>query len=751
MISLEGLTGRALYSMDLYLDSRDSRTLLTVLVAIYGLHILRKWQRSRFVHPIPPEFGPGGFFSNLGVKPRLGSRSRSRADSCQVCHNLTLTGEDKKVSVQEAKFRASNGCLGCKLIVCAFKQYVYKEDSWKKFALMHRAYHWLKLPYKGHSATIELCNQFSRIITIKLDEKLSALPRTYNIFTMAEVNDVQNGFGIQEGYMLQDYSGSIESFNMISSWLQNCMDNHKDCAQSDTSLPTRVLDISHPDKIILRSGEGRSGRYCALSHCWGPRSKKPLKTTKATLKSHHSYINEGSLSKTFRHAITLARYLSISYIWIDSLCIIQDDKEDWARESIKMAAIYGNACLVIAATHAKHGGEGCFAFRKSSNPAPCLTLPQENGQVASVYVRLKPRHNDFSPTHTHTRAPDERRFPLLSRAWCLQERLLATRILHFTQEEMFWECKTTTVCECGSLPLTRRDPTLQERWAKDHELPKLFDLWHKTVELYSNRRLSYETDRFPALSGLAKSLQTKGCGDYVAGVWVKNVLAELMWYSLPSKMGRPAKWKAPSWSWACREYDGIGIRFKTQNYKLSDFLIDVERLRGADEPSKTSQGKLFRTTFVLVDTAVNELNGPNIASEIPSPILTISAPAITLSLTLHAGIWKLQKAGKWITSNPVNLYLDSPTDDFEGRETAQQGVYLLCAWIGTVRKLAFLETPWIVQLLLLQPSRGLGGKAAALGCYERVGVFYGLDYVKGQYATILAWFEDAEVREIGIV
>jgi hypothetical protein len=133
---------------------------------------------------------------------------------------------------------------------------------------------------------------------------------------------------------------------------------------------------------------GVSGRYCALSHCWGRPSSGhfPARTTKATLESNQIGIDEGSLSKAFREAIAAARHLSIDFMWIDSLCITQDDKEDWERESSNMASIYKNAWLVIAATQAKHSGIGCFTDC-NDKITPCFDIPLINGKVAPVFLR----------------------------------------------------------------------------------------------------------------------------------------------------------------------------------------------------------------------------------------------------------------------------------------------------------------------------------------------------------------------------
>jgi Heterokaryon incompatibility protein (HET) len=529
-----------------------------------------------------------------------------------------------------------------------------------------------------------------------------------------------------------DAVAPCESLDLISAWTQACDRNHTGCAQTKRRLPTRVLDIGS-EGIKLVSGMGAYDLYAAVSHCWGSAETLPARTTKANLASRHLRINEDELSRTFRDAILLARHLSIRYLWIDSLCIIQDNTEDWARESANMASIYEDAWLVIAATHAEHGGIGCFSSRNDKTTLRS-GIPQLNDPTAGMYIQNRGDHLHFDPMAAYNANPDQR-YPLLSRAWCFQERLLATRVLHFTRDELIWECRTTTRCECGSLERSEGiRGAFKTRWAVNRELGELFDLWHKTLRLYSKLRVTYGSDRLPALSGLAKKLQSRGCGEYAAGVWAKNIFADLMWCS-ETRGTRPEEWRAPSWSWASG--DGFHLYFTTQNDNSPEDLLDVENLRGPHHPSKTHGGEPFRTAVVSLDY---ELKGLDRTGEVKEATLTISAPAINLSLRMDSQQWKLQKDKKELAAHRI----DCPHD------VGEHEISLLCVWVGTIRNRKGGIRP---QFLLLQPSRGLGAKAAAPGCYERVGMLDvgGWRYSEEDLSTILAWFEDAEINCIKIV
>lgn len=166
--------------------------------------------------------------------------------------------------------------------------------------------------------------------------------------------------------------------------MQHCIDNHDKCRRTiaagnidDTAqpeMPRRVLDVSDEKVRLIDTsldGEPRTGHYAALSHCWGP--KQLLTTTQATFRSRIDGIAFEDLPRTFQDAVTVTRTLCLRYIWIDSLCIVQDSHQDWLTESAKMGTVYQDASIVIAASGASEGSEGCFIPR--TNIAEPIKLP----------------------------------------------------------------------------------------------------------------------------------------------------------------------------------------------------------------------------------------------------------------------------------------------------------------------------------------------------------------------------------------
>lgn len=105
---------------------------------------------------------------------------------------------------------------------------------------------------------------------------------------------------------------------------------------------------------------GQCGRWIALSHCWGDAWNRPLQTTQANIWSHLEGIDLKRMPKTFQDAVVVAKAMGIRYLWIDSLCIVQDDLKDWKQESRVVGTIYQNATITIAATHSRNSSEGCF-------------------------------------------------------------------------------------------------------------------------------------------------------------------------------------------------------------------------------------------------------------------------------------------------------------------------------------------------------------------------------------------------------
>lgn len=345
---------------------------------------------------------------------------------------------------------------------------------------------------------------------------------------------------------------------ILASWIKECDTTH-DCTTKNAKLPYRVLIVGSTTEpyLLLQESLEKVGRYVALSYCWG--KLHPPKTTRSSLAQHRQKIELDTLPRSFQDAITVTRDLGIEYLWIDSLCIVQDDDSDWQSESSKMATYYSNAYLVVAATQANDPTQGfldAVAGSPNLRQGPSTEIGQirnPNASISHIYKRML---DGFSCAYRH-HVPFSQS-PLNTRAWALQENLLAKRIVHFTEGEMLWECVEGLKCECmetenttsfTSKPagMTRKNQFLTLRCAD--EAISMQELWLGLLNRYSDLALSYESDILPALSGLAKLWESRGAGKYLAGFWEDNILESMMWQTKGERvLQRATKYRAPSWS-----------------------------------------------------------------------------------------------------------------------------------------------------------------------------------------------------------
>ncbi|KAF8848679.1 HET-domain-containing protein [Acephala macrosclerotiorum] len=338
-----------------------------------------------------------------------------------------------------------------------------------------------------------------------------------------------------------------EAVDFLDRCIQECTSRHTICRSAKSFTPKRLIEL-RPKEESCRLVEGDNEAsliYTALSHCWGQQVKR-LRTISETLEHHKTIIGYDELPNLFRDAILLTLRLKIKYIWIDSLCIIQDDDKDWAEQSAQMAQIYENAYLVIAAGSSAHSGQ---SFLNTPNRSESQSIPVgQNSDSASALARKIPATGMHETYEGYYSNPD----PLDERAWTLQERILATRLVNYSSTELQWMCKTHRTCEGGHRDRSRHHSSIHSIVSPSGA----YAFWQETVKEFSHRRLTYAKDKLPALAGVASKIAAATGDEYFAGLWKRNLAWDLCW---ERHMWEIVRWRAtenpraPSFSWASVE------------------------------------------------------------------------------------------------------------------------------------------------------------------------------------------------------
>lgn len=313
-----------------------------------------------------------------------------------------------------------------------------------------------------------------------------------------------------------------------------------------------------------------------MSYCWG--GPQEFQTTTSSLTNRKEDFLVTDLPKTIQDAVRVTQQLNIPYLWVDSLCIIQDDETDKLKEVAHMANIYKNAYITISAARASKVSEGFF--KNHSNPSTKLwkpliplsySLPSKDAKTLQQGIEL-PRSaegtlwiynesTDMAATSTD---------PVHSRAWCLQERVLSPRLLSYSHWPT-WRCNRLLTSDGGYYRQGDGDNAQDQRftdamihaasspWSPSQikldvfRVSQLLRTWRGLVEDYTRRKLSVKTDKLPAIAGVAREMSRITGMQYAAGLWKENLLQDLMWYTAKGQdwlLRSSAPAGAPTWSWA---------------------------------------------------------------------------------------------------------------------------------------------------------------------------------------------------------
>lgn len=382
------------------------------------------------------------------------------------------------------------------------------------------------------------------------------------------------------------HTGSERSFAWAQDQIEHCSKHHLECrvpeGEPSCFVPSRLIHIpSDPrDGVCLRLRPDilEHTRYAALSYCWGKRQAWPAcRTTRQNLASQQCGISWATLPATLQDAVEATRRLGLEYIWIDSMCIIQGDEEDWQVESMQMATVYTHAHVTLCAALALDTRTGIFSQRDAESLSHILTI-RYRGEEFPIYAFHVPQESGRIEPRLLAdiwRGSLERslEYPTFNRAWTFQERLASRRVLLFGKEELILECASGCVFEESLYrlhPPQLSDKTLKAAYAGAMNSPR--KIWWEIVFTYSHLKLTVPADRLPAIAAVAQRLALHNPTDeYLCGLWRNSFLSDLLWERVLNALGRgtgesplileswgAGSYVAPSWSW-------VSFRSKARN------------------------------------------------------------------------------------------------------------------------------------------------------------------------------------------
>ncbi|KAF5722055.1 hypothetical protein FMUND_3221 [Fusarium mundagurra] len=451
-------------------------------------------------------------------------------------------------------------------------------------------------------------------------EKFSFSNSTSNPDSNLPILELTMMTAIRQGTRNEDVKSLVDE--VILPWIQSCDDAHDKCrpkrSRNQDCLPTRLIDVgSSPSDQFCRivvseniANQTEPLRYLALSYCWGiGGSNESAKTKPENLKERRRAIDVSSLPPLIQDAILLTRLMRVRFLWVDALCIIQDDDQrDFTLEAANMGSYYANAYCLISASGFSDSSKELFPERGVANhPTKVCTLGYD-GEEKKFQVLPDPAIALMKKM--------VKSLPVMQRAWCLQERLLSTRAVHVTPEAVFWKCHTErekAEFDCGNarniVPPLEPYEIFGQNWTAD-----IWQHWSSVVQTYSNMSLGREDDRLPAIQGLGDQLAVRYEDKYFAGVFLSHLAQGLVWRG----RARPKELRStrcPTWSW--------GTSRSVKFHECSESLVEA----GDD-------------TFPSSWDAIELLRPEHRALRLSAPLFSLSDLPFTEKLTFHQSVYR---------------------------------------------------------------------------------------------------------------
>ncbi|KAL1616822.1 hypothetical protein SLS54_008214 [Diplodia seriata] len=472
---------------------------------------------------------------------------------------LEFSMEDSLPGLPTLQRSSRAGCAFCCLLLAAVKETVSRPDvdAGDRVTICNLQYEWCLCPYRVRYRLRTLA------VSIRLGEE------DHDVFfqlSSPQGSDCALFLKIPEDPPQFDHPLSERAAASMKSWLSSCVETCHPLPDT-YPLPTRLIDVGEPEgkepRLVETSAmadQGPTPKYAALSYCWGPPTDRTLRTEHGSIQSHSEEIKLQRFPKTVRDAILVTRALDLQYLWVDALCIIQNDAEDWATEASRMCDVYRNAYVTLVPFTSESCDDG-FLDHRSSRPS--IEIPFASSTSPSIAGSYS-LHAALPHRDHYWYGADVTRSQWRTRGWTMQEENLSLRKLMFGLDR--------TVFECASASNWDREPPGTPQRSEELSLtpalplPAAHKLWLEQTTAYTDRAFTNPTDKLPAVAGYAQLFATHfdPLDQYVAGLWLSTIHAGLLWHHVPSDDDasvppsfaallarlREPPYVAPSWSWA---------------------------------------------------------------------------------------------------------------------------------------------------------------------------------------------------------
>ncbi|KAI0387553.1 heterokaryon incompatibility protein-domain-containing protein [Hypomontagnella monticulosa] len=437
-------------------------------------------------------------------------------------------------------------------------------------------------------------------VGMKIEQHAFTVASTLSITTCEAISHIAS-----KEIWLRSCSSKSERIKTLEYWYNECTSNHDRCERgiSTENLPRRLISISsleneQPHLVLTERLSTRETSYATLSHCWG--NHLPLRATRENEKQFMEGIPKEYIPQTFRDALDICRALNIPYLWIDALCITQDDPVEWQQEAAHMKNIYSGSVLTIAASDAENSLQGCFGNLEVRQSKKRRRSPVYfKIRVASSTILVRVQRGQVTSFIDET--------VLSGRGWTLQESILSGRVIHCMQEEIHWQCHCGYRVETGlslSRPAAVSMASLRNETKRDLET-----IWYRWMEDYSRRKFSVPSDRLAALAGLVQKFQGGAGDEAFLETWGSSIIRDMLWL----RIGKPIEDislvlpNIPSWSWLSRCEDVSYSHWKQDGERLTSIIYHAVMKKCRVSWTGTPYTSQIESTNLVLEGTIKEI------------------------------------------------------------------------------------------------------------------------------------------------